>query len=136
MAKSKENDDITSAEIKRRTEFAKMEQLELNVQKERLALADKERNLCRIDLALEEFDKFLADFVILLKNLPDTVQKIIKNITPAQYKEIQDLVDSQIQRMAQKRIYLALKNTRDEREAASEKVYKARRKANSQKKTK
>lgn len=113
------NDDITDAEIRRRTDYAKMRQLELNVKKEALALADKERNLCRIDLALEEFDKFLADFVVLLKNIPDTIQKIDPDLTPTQYGEIQNLIDSQIQRMAQKRIYLALESTRAEKEAAT-----------------
>jgi hypothetical protein len=111
---------LTAAEIKRRTDIAKMEQLELAVQKERLALADKERALCRIDLALEEFDKFLADFVTLLKNIPDTIQTIDPTLSPAQYKQIQDLIDSQIQRMGQKRLRLELESTRSEKEAATE----------------
>lgn len=115
----KKDIDITVSEIELRTQYAKMQQLELNVAKEKLALADKERNLCRIDLALEEFDKFLADFVTMLKALPDTIQGIDSDLTPEQYQGIQDLIDSQIQRMAQKRLYLALESTRDEKEAAT-----------------
>ena len=127
MAKKKDI-DITDSEIKRRTEFAKMEQLELTVAKEKLALADKERNLCRIDLALEEFDRFLIDFVTMLKSLPDSIQGIDKDLTPTEYKEIQDLIDSQIQRMARKRLYLALESTRDEKDAANEAVYASQKK--------
>lgn len=111
---------ITTAEIERRTKIAKMQQLELAVQKDELALEDKKRNLCRIDLALEEFDKFLKDFVQMMRQFPDFVQSTIPACNPEQYKMIQDFIDDNIQRLGQKRVYLALESTREEMDAQSE----------------
>lgn len=115
---TKEN--ITTSEIERRTKIAKMLQLELAVEKDSLALEDKKRNLCRIDLALDAFDDFLKDFVQMMFQFPDFVQSVYPEGNPEQYKRIQDFIDDNIQRLAQKRIHLALESTREECEAATE----------------
>ena len=121
--------EISIGEIEKRTAFAKMQQLELSVEKERLALDDKARNLCRIDLALSEFDTFLVDFVQMLDQLPDKIQAIVTELTPDQYQKIQNLIEEQIHRMGEKRLHLALESTKSEREKASEIVNKSRRKS-------
>lgn len=121
--------NISDVEIERRTKIAKMEQLELAVQKDRLALEDKKRNLCRIDLALEQFDLFLQDFKQMMLQFPDFVQSTIPSCTPNEYAAIQSFIDDNIQRLGRKRLYLALESTRDEKEQASEAVEASRRKS-------
>lgn len=106
--------------VERRTAVAKMRQLELAVEKEELVLQEKKKNICRIDAALSEFDTFLSDFVEMLIGLPDTVQGIIPETTPEQYGELQAFIDSQIQRLSQKKLYLAIDSTSDEQAMATE----------------
>lgn len=111
--------DITADEVDRRTAFAKMRQLELSVLKDELSLADKAGELCRIDVALSEFDAFLIDFVKLLKQIPDKVQSVIPSTTPDQYAEMRSFIDDALQRLSEKRLHLTIENTASEKKAAT-----------------
>lgn len=111
--------DISKEEIELRTAFAKMRSLEISVAKDELALEEKKRNICRIDAALDAFDEFLSDFITMLTSLPDKVQSTIQTTTPEQYKEIQDYIDDQLQRLSKKRLYLAIDSTSDEQARAT-----------------
>lgn len=120
---------LSDREIERRTKIAKLKQLEINVEKDALALEDKKGNLCRIDLALSEFDNFLRDFVEMIKQFPDFVQKTVKSTNPDEYKALQDFIDDNIQRMGQKRLYLAIESTAEERRLVSQSTYESKQKS-------
>ena len=120
---------LSDREIERRTKIAKLKQLEINVEKDSLALEDKKGNLCRIDLALAEFDNFLRDFVEMIKQFPDFVQKTVKSTNPDEYKILQDFIDDNIQRMGQKRLYLAIESTAEERRLVSQSTYESKQKS-------
>lgn len=121
--------ELSDREIERRTKIAKLKQLEIAVEKDALALEDKKGNLCRIDMALSEFDTFLKDFVQMLKQIPDFVQKIIPDTNPDQYRTIQNFIDENIQRMGQKRLYLAIESTAEERRQITESTYESKKKS-------
>ena len=121
--------ELSDREIERRTKIAKLKQLEIAVEKDALALEDKKGNLCRIDMALSEFDIFLKDFVQMLKQIPDFVQKIIPDTNPDQYRTIQNFIDENIQRMGQKRLYLAIESTAEERRQITESTYESKKKS-------
>lgn len=121
--------ELSDREIERRTKIAKLKQLEIAVEKDALALEDKKGNLCRIDMALSEFDTFLKDFVQMLKQIPDFVQKIIPDTNPDQYRTIQNFIDDNIQRMGQKRLYLAIESTAEERRQITESTYESKKKS-------
>lgn len=112
-------DSTSPAEVERRTAYARMRQLELAVQKDELSLADKAGELCRIDIALAEFDKFLVDFVRMIKQIPDKVQSVIPQTQPEQYAEIQKFIDDSLQRLSQSRLHLTIESTKAEKAAAS-----------------
>lgn len=127
--KTSADDSLTDREIERRTKIVKLRQLEINVEKDALALEDKKGNLCRIDLALAEFDNFLRDFVEMIKQFPDFVQKTVKSTNPDEYKILQDFIDDNIQRMGQKRLYLAIESTAEERRLVSQSTYESKQKS-------
>lgn len=120
--------DLTDREIERRTKLAKLEQLEISNEKERLALEDKKGALCRIDAALSEFNTFLVDFKNMMLQFPDFVQKTIPACNPQQYKAIQDFIDDNIQRLRQKQIYLSIESTSEERRKMTEYINSSRMK--------
>lgn len=121
--------ELSDREIERRTKIAKLKQLEIAVEKDALALEDKKGNLCRIDMALSEFDTFLKDFVQMLKQIPDFVQKVIPDTNPDQYRTIQAFIDDNIQRMGQKRLYLAIESTAEEKRQITESTYESKKKS-------
>jgi hypothetical protein len=104
--------DVSPEEVERRTQYAKMRQLELSVLKDELSLADKAGALCRIDVALAEFDAFLLDFVRLLRQIPDKVQSVVPETTPAQYGELRSFIDDALQRLSEKRLHLTIESTK------------------------
>ena len=115
----KKNALIPIEEVEHRTAIARMKQLELSVEKEAISLEEKKRNICRIDLALSEFDGLLAEFVVMLRNIPDRVQAIVPCLKPKQYKDLQTFINSQIDRMAEKRLHLTIESTDEEKKAAT-----------------
>lgn len=104
--------DVSPEEVERRMQYAKMRQLELSVLKDELSLADKAGALCRIDVALAEFDAFLVDFVRLLRQIPDKVQSVVTETTPAQYGELRSFIDDALQRLSEKRLHLTIESTK------------------------
>ena len=113
------SESISADEVERRTAFAKMRQLELSVLKDQLALSDRAGELCRIDVALAEFDSFLVDFVRLLKQIPDKVQSVIPACTPTQYGELREFIDQSLQRLSEKRLHLTIESTKQEKSLAT-----------------
>ena len=111
--------DVDPSEVERRTNFAKMRQIELNVLKDELNLADKAGELCRIEVALSEFDSFLVDFVRMLRQIPDKVQSVIPTTTTDQYRTLQRFIDDSLQRLSERRLHLTIESTKSEKNAAS-----------------
>ena len=115
-----DNDELIPLSIvEHRTAIAKMKQLELAVEKDIISLEEKKRNICRIDLALSEFDNLLSEFVVMLRGIPDKIQTIVPAMKPKQYKELQEFISSQIDRMSEKRLYLSIESTAEEKQAAT-----------------
>lgn len=112
-------DDISTEEVERRTAYARMRQLELSVLRDELGLADKAGELCRIDIALAEFDTFLVDFVRMLRQIPDKVQEIISSTNPAQYEAIRAFIDSSLQMLSEKRLHLTIESTKSQKANAT-----------------
>lgn len=100
----------TIEEIDYRTKLANCEALELKVKREQFELDNKRGELCRIDTALTAFDGFLREFVGFLDGLPDTIQTIIPQTTPTQYKAVQELLGTQLQRLAEHRLHLSIES--------------------------
>jgi hypothetical protein len=110
----------TLEEIDYRTRLANCEALEIKVSRERFELDNKRGELCRIDTALTEFDAFLREFVGFLDGLPDTIQTIIPQTTPVQYQAVQSLIETQLQRLAEHRLYLSIESNTAQQQAATE----------------
>lgn len=107
----------TLEEIDYRTRLANCEALEIKVSRERFELDNKRGELCRIDTALTEFDGFLREFVGFLDGLPDAIQSIIPQTTPAQYKAVQHLIETQLQRLAEHRLHLTIESNTAQQQA-------------------
>jgi hypothetical protein len=112
-------DSISDSEIAKRTAYARMRQLELSNEKDYISIEERKLNICRIDAALSAFDSFLSDFIEMLISLPDIIQTKIPSTTPEQYADIQSYIDDQIQRLSQKRLYLAIDSTLEESRRAT-----------------
>lgn len=126
LFEERENELLSEADVKRRTDIAKMRQLELSVENEYLKLLEKSNNLCRIDRALEAFNEFLSEFVDTIKAIPDRMQSMVKNLSPEEYKDIEGFIDEQLQRLAQKRLYMSIESTASEKALASRTVEESR----------
>ena len=128
--------DISIEEVERRMNYAKMRSTELSVIKDELSLADKAGELCRIEVALSEFDTFLVDFIRLLKQIPDKVQSVVPSTNPHQYKELQKYIDDSLQRLSQKRLHLTIESTKTEKADNSSEVEESRKRSAKSKKAK
>ena len=107
----------TLEEIDYRTRLANCEALEIKVSRERFELDNKRGELCRIETALSAFDGFLREFVGFLDGLPDAIQTIIPQTTPVQYKAVQELIETQLQRMAEHRLHLSIESNTEQQQA-------------------
>lgn len=107
----------TIEEIDYRTRLANCEALELKVKREQFELYNKRGELCRIDTALSAFDGFLREFVGFLDSLPDAIQTLIPQTTPTQYKAVQELIGSQLQRIAEHRLHLSIESNTAQQQA-------------------
>lgn len=107
----------TIEEIDYRTRLANCEALELKVKREQFELYNKRGELCRIDTALSAFDGFLREFVGFLDSLPDAIQTLIPQTTPTQYKAVQELIGSQLQRLAEHRLHLSIESNTAQQQA-------------------
>lgn len=107
----------TIEEIDYRTKLANCEALELKVKREQFELDNKRGELCRIDTALTAFDGFLREFVGFLDGLPDAIQTLIPQTTPIQYKTVQELIGTQLQRLAEHRLHLSIESNTAQQQA-------------------
>ena len=107
----------TLEEIDYRTRLANCEALEIKVSRERFELDNKRGELCRIDTALTAFDGFLREFVGFLDGLPDAIQTVIPQTTPAQYQAVQSLIETQLQRLAEHRLHLSIESNTAQQQA-------------------
>lgn len=107
----------TLEEIDYRTRLANCEALEIKVSRERFELDNKRGELCRIDTALTAFDGFLREFVGFLDSLPDAIQTIIPQMTPTQYKAVQELIGTQLQRLSEHRLHLSIESNTAQQQA-------------------
>ena len=107
----------TLEEIDYRTRLATCEALEIKVSRERFELDNKRGELCRIDTALTAFDGFLREFVGFLDGLPDAIQTLIPQTTPTQYKAVQEMIGTQLQRLAEHRLHLSIESNTAQQQA-------------------
>ena len=107
----------TLEEIDYRTRLANCEALEIKVSRERFELDNKRGELCRIDTALTAFDGFLREFVCFLDGLPDAIQTHIPQTTPTQYKAVQEMIGTQLQRLAEHRLHLSIESNTAQQQA-------------------
>lgn len=107
----------TLEEIDYRTRLANCEALEIKVSRERFELDNKRGELCRIDTALTAFDGFLREFVGFLDGLPDAIQMLIPQTTPMQYKAVQEMIGTQLQRLAEHRLHLSIESNTAQQQA-------------------
>ena len=107
----------TIEEIDYRTRLANCEALEIKVSRERFELDNKRGELCRIDTALTAFDGFLREFVGSLDGLPDAIQTLIPQTTPTQYKAVQEMIGTQLQRLAEHRLHLSIESNTAQQQA-------------------
>lgn len=107
----------TLEEIDYRTRLANCEALEIKVRREQFELDNRRGELCRIDTALNEFDGFLREFVGFLDGLPDAIQTLIPQTTPAQYRAVQSLIETQLQRLAEHRLHLSIESNTAQQQA-------------------
>ena len=114
-------DQPTLAEIDYRTRLANCEALEIKVARERFELENKRGELCRIQTALDAFDGFLWEFVGFLDGIPDAVQTLIPQTTPEQYRNIQNMIETQMQRLAAHRLHLTIESNTAQQKANTEK---------------
>lgn len=107
----------TIEEIDYRTRLANCKALEIKVSRERFELDNKRGELCRIDTALTAFDGFLREFVGFLDGLPDAIQTLIPQTTPTQYKAVQEMIGTQLQRLAEHRLHLSIESNTAQQQA-------------------
>ena len=107
----------TIEEIDYRTRLANCEALEIKVSRESFELDNKRGELCRIDTALTAFDGFLREFVGFLDGLPDAIQTLIPQTTPTQYKAVQEMIGTQLQRLAEHRLHLSIESNTAQQQA-------------------
>ncbi|MBR4985327.1 MAG: hypothetical protein IKY83_06285 [Proteobacteria bacterium] len=108
---------LTLEEIDYRTRLANCEALEIKVRRDQFELDNKRGELCRIDTALTAFDGFLREFVGFLDGLPDAIQTLIPQATPTQYKDVQELIGTQLQRLADRRLHLSIESNTSQQQA-------------------
>ena len=108
---------LTLEEIDYRTRLANCEALEIKVRRDQFELDNKRGELCRIDTALTAFDGFLREFVGFLDGLPDAIQTLIPQATPTQYKDVQELIGTQLQRLADRRLHLSIESNTAQQQA-------------------
>lgn len=123
-------DSMSDEELDRQAKIMKLQKEYLAIAKERFTKLERENELCTISSALASFASFLQPVRDFLMGLPDFIQDIVKNLTPAEYKAIQDMVSEQTERLAQNQVHLTISSTRQEAHAASDIARNKKRRAN------
>lgn len=113
-------DSMSDEELERQATILKLKKDWLAAEKELFTKAERERELCSISTALREFHKFLNPFRDFLVALPNLVQDIVPQMTPEQYKAIENEIAEQTERLAANALHLTLESSRDEKDAATQ----------------
>lgn len=113
-------DSMSDEELERQATILKLKKDWLAAEKELFTKAERERSLCSIQTAIREFHKFLNPFRDFLVALPSLVQDIVPQMTPEQYKALEDEISEQTQRLAENALHLTLESTREEKDAAAQ----------------
>ena len=113
-------EEMDDDELERQATILKLKKEWLAVAKESFARAERERELCSISTAIREFHKFLNPFRDFLVALPNLVQDIVPQMTPEQYKAIENEIAEQTERLADNALHLTLESSRDEKDAATQ----------------
>ena len=129
MAKKKETvqhsdmpdfEEMDDDELERQATIIKLKKEWLAVAKESFTKLERERELCSISTALREFHKFLNPFRDFLVALPNLVQDIVPQMTPDQYRNLENEISEQTERLAANTLHLTLESTREEHDAATQ----------------
>ena len=83
-------EEMDDDELERQATILKLKKEWLAVAKESFTKLERERELCSISTAIREFHKFLNPFRDFLVALPNLVQDIVPQMTPEQYKAIEN----------------------------------------------
>lgn len=123
------NDKKDWTEIEYRTKLADCIIKEIKAKKDSIDLEVKHKNICRIDVALDEFNRIAAKIADALKCLPDEMQAIVPTISPEQYKQIQSYVYNQMNILHEETLNLSLTPLDDQRRVEAERKANTRKKA-------
>ena len=107
--------DISDEEILYRTKLADCIIKETKSKKDQIELEVKNKNICRIDVALSEFDGLCKLITDSFKGLPDDLQTIIPSMTPEQYKRVQEHLHGILNVFYNRKMHLTLTPLDDER---------------------
>ena len=127
MAKKNIDENISIDEIEYRTKLADCIIKEIKAKKDAIDLESKHRNICRIDVALAEFNRICAFISDALRGFPDTIQAIIPSMSPEQYKQVQDFIQSQLNILYNNQLHLTLTPLEETRAAKREEMKEYRR---------
>jgi len=119
-------DRISDEEIDYRTRLADCIIKETKAKKDQIDLESKHRNLCRIDVALSEFNRHCTKQANTWRAVPDEMQAIVPTLSPEQYKSIQAFVNTQIEILYNDALHLTLTPLEEERAFEREKKQKQR----------
>lgn len=129
MAKKKETvqhpdmpdfEAMDAEELERQATIIKLKKEWLAVAKESFIKLEREKELCSISTALREFTKFLNPVRDFLLALPNLVQDTVPQMTPEQYKILEDAISDQTNRLADNALHLTLQSSREEKELATQ----------------
>lgn len=112
----------TPEEIEYRTKLAECIIRETKARRDQVEFENKSRNLCRIDVALAEFDRHSTRHAEAWRGLADEIQAIVPDMSPAQYKRVQEYAARQMESLYADRLHLTLTTTEDERKVNREHV--------------
>ena len=113
-------EEMDDDELERQATILKLKKEWLAVAKESFTKLERERELCSISTAIREFHKFLNPVRDFLLALPNLVQDIVPQMTPEQYKAIENEIAEQTERLAANALHLTLESSRDEKDASTQ----------------
>jgi hypothetical protein len=113
-------EEMDDDELERQATILKLKKEWLAVAKESFTKLERERELCSISTALREFHKFLNPFRDFLVALPNLVQDIVPQMTPEQYRNLENEISEQTERLAANTLHLTLESTREEKDASTQ----------------
>ena len=126
MARKTAQNQPTPEEIEYRTKLAECIIRETKAKRDQVEYESKTRNLCRIDVALAEFERHSLRHADAWRGLADEIQAIIPDMSPAQYKRVHEYAERQVASLYADKLRLVLTTTEDERAENREHVARVR----------